>query len=70
MADIGRAAEQAVMVVDGFVAEHRQAAIPALIGACVLWAVENGGAEVVRGSLEHAIRMSRQAEREMRKTAQ
>jgi hypothetical protein len=57
-----RAADAAEIIVTDMIAKHRQLAIPALIGACVLWAVENGGGDVVRGSLERAIDMSREME--------
>lgn len=53
---------QAQLLVDSFVFHHRQAAIPALIGACVGWAVENGAADLVRASLCHAILTSLEAE--------
>ena len=62
--------EDSRAVVDQFVFAHRAAAIPGLIGACVAWAVEHGGADVVRGSLQNAIKMSREMERELKKAAQ
>lgn len=58
MTDVRNVIEQASLLVDGFIYDHRAAAIPALIGACVLWAVEHGGADVVKGSLRNAIKMA------------
>lgn len=54
------ASEDARAVLDAFIFVHRATAIPAMIGACVLWAVENGGGDLVRSSLENAIRLSRE----------
>lgn len=55
---VGDAADDAVAVVDAFIQAHHAAAIPALIGAAVLWAVDNGGADVVKGSLRNAIKLA------------
>lgn len=57
-------------VVDQFVFAHRAAAIPALIGACVAWAVEHGGGDVVRESLRSAIKVSVEMEADLKKVAQ
>ena len=53
---------EAIELVDDFIRKHRAAAIPALIGACVLWAVEHGGVETVKGSLERAIDLAARME--------
>jgi hypothetical protein len=47
-------AEQAL---DAFIQVHRAAAIPALVGAMCMWAVENGGADLMKGTLARAIAM-------------
>lgn len=62
------AADDAVAVLDAFIRDHHAAAIPALIGAAVLWAVEHGGTDVVKGSLRRAIKMADEMERERRRT--
>lgn len=61
---------QAVLLVDAFIERHHAPAIPALIGACVGWAVEHGGADVMRRSLENAIVLSHNAERAWRQAQQ
>lgn len=48
-------ANDAEQTVEAFIFRHRAAAIPALIGACVMWAVENGGDDVIKGTLERSI---------------
>jgi len=62
---VGAASSDAIQVVHEFVREHRAAAIPALIGACVLWAVEHGGVGVVKGSLRNAIKLADQMATQM-----
>lgn len=57
--EIATGAEQ---VVEGFIQQHHAAAIPALIGACVMWAVENGGAELIKGTLGRSIELADQME--------
>lgn len=52
------AADAALHVVDSFVMQHRAAAIPALIGACVMWSVQHGGLDVVKGTLASASGMA------------
>lgn len=61
------AAEFATHVVESTLSLHRAAAIPALIGACVVWAVEHGGAEIVKGSLRNAIKLADQLESDRRR---
>ena len=61
---------QAQLLMDSFVAHHRQPAIPALIAACVCWAVEHGGADVVKGSLTNAIHLTNDLAQVMRRQAQ
>lgn len=51
-------AEDAEATVDRFIFKHHAAAIPALLGACVMWAVENGGTELIKGSLGRAIALA------------
>ncbi len=65
--EIDNVGEHAVEVVNAFVAAHHAAAIPALLGACALWAVENGAGDLVRGSLERVAKMSRDMERAHKK---
>jgi len=55
---VSNAADDAVAVIDAFIQAHHAAAIPALIGAAVMWAVDNGGADVVKGSLRNAIKLA------------
>ena len=55
--------EAAVAIVDAFVREHKAAAIPALIGACVMWAVDHGGAAVIQGSLKRAVLLANEMNR-------
>ncbi len=56
------ALRQARLYVADMVAEHRAGGIPALITACVGWAIEHGAADLVRGSMARAIEMSHAAE--------
>jgi hypothetical protein len=64
--DVSALSEAAQEAVEAFVVEHRSGAIPALIGACVMWAVMHGGADVVRGSLNRALRMADEMEAEIK----
>jgi hypothetical protein len=45
----------AQQVVETFVEEHRGVAIPALIGACAMWAVQRGGTDLIKSALESAV---------------
>lgn len=56
------ALRQARLYVTDMVQAHRAGAIPALITACVGWAIENGAADLIRGSMARAIEMSYGAE--------
>lgn len=54
--DLANAASaDAEKIVADFVEKHRAAAIPALIGLCVAWAVDHGGRAVIKDSLVHAL---------------
>lgn len=55
---VTRAGDDAICVVDAFVKEHQAAAIPALIGACVMWAVQHGGADLITDTLGNAQRLA------------
>jgi len=44
--------DDAERVVCDFIAKHREAAIPALIGYCVMWTVDNGGISLIKETLE------------------
>ena len=48
----GMLQEDAVSVVDNFINKYRSAAIPSLMGACVMWAVENGAPDLMRDTLK------------------
>lgn len=41
---------------------HKSATIPAMIGACVMWAVDNGGTELIKATMRNAINMADQME--------
>ena len=69
MTDIDQITADACETVDQFIFKHRAAAIPALIGACVEWAVRHGGADVVKGSLVSAITMADAMADEMKRSA-
>lgn len=43
--------DDAERVVLAFMERHKSAAIPALIGYCVMWAVDNGGLSLVKDTL-------------------
>jgi hypothetical protein len=69
--EIGSAIDDARIVLDALLMKHRAAAIPAIIGTCVFWAFEHGGASVMRGSLTNAIKLLadlRRTQRSMRPT--
>lgn len=69
MADrVEECGDAALELVDSFVKQHRQAAIPALLGACVLWACRHGGGDVVRHSLDSARELSVKIDAVMGKT--
>lgn len=51
-------AQDAEATLAAFIFKHRAAAIPALIGACVMWAVENGGTDLVKGTLARSITLA------------
>lgn len=44
-------------VIHDFMEEHKSAAIPTLVLTATAWAVEHGGADVMRGTLESALDM-------------
>lgn len=44
--------DDAEAVVCGFIEKYHAAAIPALIGYCVMWTVDNGGLDLIKGTLE------------------
>jgi hypothetical protein len=66
MSDVSELTAAAEAVVDDFIAEHRAGAIPALFGACVMWAVMHGGHDVVRNSLLRAIDMADEMQAELK----
>lgn len=69
-AENNSALDDAEAVLDGFILMHRSAAIPAMISACVGWAIRNGAGDLIRASLSAAIEMSVKAERAHRKGMQ
>lgn len=56
------AAVESLDVLEDFLERHHAAAIPALIGACVMWAVDNGAADLIRSSLRNAIDLTDKVE--------
>jgi hypothetical protein len=48
--------DDAERVVVKFINRHHAAAIPALIGYCVMWAVDNGGLDLIKETLANASR--------------
>lgn len=63
------AVEDANVALEALIEKHRQAAIPALLGVIVDWAVQNGGADTVRGSLLRAVTLADQLEADRRRSA-
>lgn len=53
----------ATAMLDILIMTHRAGAIPATIAACVAWAVENGGTDLVCGTLSRAVLMAGEAEK-------
>jgi len=53
-----------------FIQRHHSAAIPCLMGVCVMWAVENGGGELIRSMLANLSKMSVEMEAEIKKASQ
>jgi hypothetical protein len=45
--------EAAMAVVSDFIYRQRAGGVPALMGACVLWTVEHGAAELMRETLKN-----------------
>lgn len=58
--DVQAAMTHAEQVVADFTSIHHAAAIPALIGACVMWAVKRGATSTVKGSLKNAVKLADQ----------
>lgn len=56
------ALNDATAMLDVLIMAHHAAAIPATVAACVAWAVEHGGADLIRGTLSRAITMTDEAE--------
>lgn len=54
--EIEAVGDDAIEVVANFVDKHHAAAIPALIGACAMWAVENGALDLIKTTLANASR--------------
>lgn len=52
--DIRAIQAQAQLLVDSFIMTHGAAAIPALVGATVLWAVEHGAHHQVKHTLDNS----------------
>lgn len=50
--------EAAIEHVESFIESYQSAAIPALIGACVLWTVEHGAPDLIRETLGNAIKLA------------
>lgn len=61
---------QAQLLVDAFVMQHKAAAIPSLIGACVAWAVHNGAPIQMKKTLSNAITLTDNAHEACKKTRQ
>ncbi len=59
--------DDAEMVVCEFIEKHRSAAIPALIGYCVMWAVDNGGIDLIKSTLTNVSRAADDMEKIRRK---
>lgn len=70
MIDPESVSEDAINAVDEFIHRHRAAAIPALVGACAMWAVENGGGDVFRQTLTNLIAASYEMEKVRQEFAQ
>lgn len=64
------ALNDASAMLDVMIRGHQAAAIPAVIAACVSWAVENGGADLMQGTLSRAVAMTAEADRIHRSLAQ
>lgn len=64
------AQEAASAVIDAFIYHYKSEAIPTLIGSCVAWAVMNGGADLIRGTLKSAIDLSSELEAARMESAQ
>lgn len=70
MSEAAELIEAAEEVVDNFVSMHKAGAIPALIGACVTWAVEYGAADLVEETLRNARKMAGEMKTAYKATAQ
>jgi hypothetical protein len=47
--------DDAEQVVLAFINKHRQAAIPAIIGYCTMWMVDNGALNLIKSTLSRCI---------------
>lgn len=64
------AGDDAIRLVDAFVMEHRAAALPALIGACVMWACQHGAGDLITDTLGNAQRLAAEVQAAIARSAQ
>lgn len=62
--------DDAERLVCEFIGKHKAAAIPALIGYCVMWTVDNGGLKLIKSTLANASRAADDMEKIRQKDAQ
>lgn len=67
---VTKAGDEAILLVEAFVAEHRAAALPALIGACVMWACQHGAADLITDTLGNAQRLAADVQAALARSAQ
>lgn len=54
--------DDAEQVVLAFIDKHHHAAVPALIGYCTMWTVDNGALSLIKSTLANAIRAADEME--------
>lgn len=62
--------DDAEQVVLAFIEKHQHAAIPALIGYCTMWTVDNGAVTLIKSTLSNAIRAADDMEKIRTRTGQ
>jgi len=62
--------DDAERTVIAFISRHHAAAIPALIGYCVMWTVDNGGLNLIKSTLSNAGRAAADMQKIRDRTAQ
>lgn len=70
MSEIVELREAAEAVVYDFIERYHSGAIPALVGVCTMWAVENGATDLIKATLGSAQILADDMSAELKAVAQ